>query len=171
MPHSLVLNLLPESPIPPGFTSGKHLHALFLSLVSSVDADMGNQLHANQANKSFTLSPLQVVNSFEFSVLNSKHSHPTQNSKLKTLLHFAGPTVNPSPPVLPVGGVSPYWMIASSVASISSGSTSTPINPGTWGLPTCRLPASWVPPRAPNPGLTSVTTSSSMNRHPSRSAS
>jgi CRISPR-associated endoribonuclease Cas6 len=61
MPHSLVLNLLPESPIPPGFTSGKHLHALFLSLVSSVDADMGNQLHANQANKSFTLSPLQLL--------------------------------------------------------------------------------------------------------------
>jgi CRISPR-associated endoribonuclease Cas6 len=84
MPHSLVLNLLPESPIPPGFTSGKHLHALFLNLVSSVDTEMGSQLHANQANKSFTLSPLQVVNSFEFSVLNSKHSHPTQNSKLKT---------------------------------------------------------------------------------------
>jgi CRISPR-associated endoribonuclease Cas6 len=61
MPHSLVLNLLPDSPIPPGFTSGKHLHALFLSLVSSVDADMGSQLHANQANKSFTLSPLQVL--------------------------------------------------------------------------------------------------------------
>ena len=65
MPHSLVLNLLPESPIPPGFTSGKHLHALFLSLVSSVDADMGSQLHANQANKSFTLSPLQVIGNRE----------------------------------------------------------------------------------------------------------
>ena len=60
-PHSLVLNLLPESPIPPGFTSGKHLHALFLSLVSSVDTEMGSQLHANQANKSFTLSPLQLL--------------------------------------------------------------------------------------------------------------
>jgi len=60
MPHSLVLNLFPESPIPPGFTSGKHLHALFLSLVSSVDSEVGNQLHANQANKSFTLSPLQI---------------------------------------------------------------------------------------------------------------
>jgi CRISPR-associated endoribonuclease Cas6 len=61
MPHSLVLNLLPASPIPPGFTTGKHLHALFLSLVSSVDAAMGNQLHANQGNKAFTLSPLQMV--------------------------------------------------------------------------------------------------------------
>lgn len=61
MPHSLVLNLLPASPIPPGFTSGKHLHALFLSLVSSVDEAMGNQLHANLGNKSFTLSPLQLA--------------------------------------------------------------------------------------------------------------
>ncbi|WOD37115.1 CRISPR-associated endoribonuclease Cas6 [Nodosilinea sp. E11] len=63
MPHSLVLNLLPSSPIPPGFTTGKHLHALFLNLVSSVDAAMGNQLHANEGNKSFTLSPLQLVRS------------------------------------------------------------------------------------------------------------
>ena len=61
MPHSLVLNLLPESSIPPGFITGKHLHALFLSLVSSVDAEMGNQFHANKANKAFTLSPLQTV--------------------------------------------------------------------------------------------------------------
>ncbi|WP_026101051.1 CRISPR-associated endoribonuclease Cas6 [Synechococcus sp. PCC 7336] len=61
MPHSLVLNLLPKSPIPPGFTSGKHLHALFLTLVSTVDAEMGDRLHANQGNKSFTLSPLQIV--------------------------------------------------------------------------------------------------------------
>ncbi len=61
MPHSLVLNLLPESTIPPGFTSGKHLHSLFLSLVSSVDPEIGTQLHANEANKAFTLSPLQVL--------------------------------------------------------------------------------------------------------------
>ena len=81
MPHSLVLNLLPESPIPPGFTSGKHLHALFLNLVSTVDTDIGNQLHANQANKSFTLSPLQIVKSFEFSVLSSSNHQSTQNSK------------------------------------------------------------------------------------------
>lgn len=74
MPHSLVLNLLPESPIPPGFTSGKHLHALFLNLVSSVDVEMGNQLHANQSNKSFTLSPLQLA----------QHSSRSQPPKLKT---------------------------------------------------------------------------------------
>lgn len=84
MPHSLVLNLLPQSPIPPGFTTGKHLHALFLSLVSSVDAEIGNQLHANQGNKSFTLSPLQVVNNCEFLELKSKRDRTSRNSKLKT---------------------------------------------------------------------------------------
>ena len=47
MPHSLVLNLLPESPIPPGFTSGKHLHALLPQAWSApLIADMGSQLHA-----------------------------------------------------------------------------------------------------------------------------
>lgn len=59
MPHSLVFNLLPASPIPPGFTSGKALHGLFLNLVSSVDAELGDRLHQNQSNKAFTLSPLQ----------------------------------------------------------------------------------------------------------------
>ncbi len=61
MPHSLILNLLPESPIPPGYLTGKHLHALFLSVVSSVDQDLGDRLHANTANKAFTLSPLQIA--------------------------------------------------------------------------------------------------------------
>ena len=87
MPHSLVFNLLPKTPIPPGFTSGKHLHALFLSLVSSVDAEMGNQLHANQGNKSFTLSPLQIVKSSQCSVLNSSHQSSTQRSTFNTQ-HF-----------------------------------------------------------------------------------
>lgn len=59
MPHSLVLNVLPTSPIPPGYPSGKHLHALFLTLVSSVDRDLGNHLHEQKTEKAFTLSPLQ----------------------------------------------------------------------------------------------------------------
>jgi CRISPR-associated endoribonuclease Cas6 len=84
MPHSLVLNLLPESPIPPGFLTGKHLHALFLNLVSSVDPTMGDALHANQANKSFTLSPLQIVNSSKGLGLSSSGKASFQNSKLKT---------------------------------------------------------------------------------------
>ncbi len=57
MPHSLVLNLLPQSPIPPQFLTGRHLHALFLTLVSSVDKELGDRLHDSTADKAFTLSP------------------------------------------------------------------------------------------------------------------
>ena len=60
MPYSLVLNLLPQSPIPPQFLTGRHLHALFLTLVSSVDRNLGNYLHDSSADKAFTLSPLQI---------------------------------------------------------------------------------------------------------------
>lgn len=102
MPHSLVLNLLPESPIPPGFTSGKHLHALFLSLVSSVDADMGDQLHANQANKAFTLSPLQVLGDRKRGIGNRGKS-PTPHS-LRPI------TYNHRKPISP--GTSCWWRIS-----------------------------------------------------------
>lgn len=61
MPHSLVLNLLPASPIPPQFLNGRHLHALFLTLVSSVDKELGTFLHDQKTEKAFTLSPLQVT--------------------------------------------------------------------------------------------------------------
>lgn len=74
MPHSLVLNFSPTTPIPPGFTSGKSLHALFLNLVSSVDADLGDRMHKNQGNKPFTLSPLQRNTSSAH--LNWKHLKP-----------------------------------------------------------------------------------------------
>ena len=60
MPYSLVLNLLPTSPIPPQFLTGRHFHALFLTLVSSVDRELGNLLHEQKTEKAFTLSPLQV---------------------------------------------------------------------------------------------------------------
>ena len=60
MPHSLVFNFLPLSPIYPDYLSGRHLHALFLTLVSSVDLELGNNLHLSQAEKAFTLSPLQL---------------------------------------------------------------------------------------------------------------
>jgi CRISPR-associated endoribonuclease Cas6 len=62
MPHSLVLNLLPQSPIPPQYLTGRHLHALFLTLVSSVDKELGDRLHDSTADKAFTLSPLQISN-------------------------------------------------------------------------------------------------------------
>jgi CRISPR-associated endoribonuclease Cas6 len=60
MPHSLVLNLVPKSSIYPNFLTGKHLHALFLTLVSSVDKKVGDRLHDQKTAKAFTLSPLQV---------------------------------------------------------------------------------------------------------------
>ncbi|NET90495.1 MAG: CRISPR-associated endoribonuclease Cas6, partial [Kamptonema sp. SIO1D9] len=60
MPYSLVLNLIPLSPISPNYLSGRHLHALFLTLVSSVDKELGNYLHDSQSGKAFTLSPLQI---------------------------------------------------------------------------------------------------------------
>lgn len=60
MPHSLVLNLLPTLPIPSAYLTGKHIHALFLTLVSCVDRELGDCLHAQKREKAFTLSPLQV---------------------------------------------------------------------------------------------------------------
>jgi CRISPR-associated endoribonuclease Cas6 len=61
MPHSLVLNLAPRSLIPVGYLTGKHLHALFLTLVSSVDQELGDRLHSQKQEKAFTLSPLQTT--------------------------------------------------------------------------------------------------------------
>jgi CRISPR-associated endoribonuclease Cas6 len=60
MPHSLVLNLIPQSPIYPEFLTGRHYHALFLTLISSVDKTLGDYLHQSDADKAFTLSPLQI---------------------------------------------------------------------------------------------------------------
>lgn len=60
MPHSLILNLVPQSPIYPEFLTGRHNHALFLTLVSSVDQELGDYLHTSNADKAFTLSPLQI---------------------------------------------------------------------------------------------------------------
>lgn len=60
MPYSLVLNLIPRSPVPRSNLSGRHLHALFLELVNSVAPDLANQLHQQTSEKAFVLSPLQV---------------------------------------------------------------------------------------------------------------
>ncbi|MCC3418742.1 MAG: CRISPR-associated endoribonuclease Cas6 [Microcoleus sp. PH2017_29_MFU_D_A] len=60
MPHSLILNLLPVAPIPSQFLTGRHLHALFLNLVSAVDSDLSAYLHDQSNEKAFTLSPFQV---------------------------------------------------------------------------------------------------------------
>ena len=83
MPHSLILNLTPKSPIYPQFLSGRHLHALFLTLVSSVDRDLGAYLHESKADKAFTLSPLQITQNYPIAkgnkrgaILKSQHTEP-----------------------------------------------------------------------------------------------
>ncbi|MFM6311580.1 MAG: CRISPR-associated endoribonuclease Cas6 [Dolichospermum sp.] len=78
MPHSLILNIIPQSPIYPNFLSGRHYHALFLNLVSSVDRKLGDRLHESNADKAFTLSPLQIKtrNQNPFSSLQYNHKNP-----------------------------------------------------------------------------------------------
>jgi CRISPR-associated endoribonuclease Cas6 len=73
MPHSLVLNLVPLADIPVGYLTGKHLHALFLTLVSSVDKNLGDRLHDQKTAKAFTLSPLQLTPSPRHSITPSPH--------------------------------------------------------------------------------------------------
>ncbi|BAQ61530.1 CRISPR repeat RNA endoribonuclease Cas6 [Geminocystis sp. NIES-3708] len=63
MPHSLVINFTPISDIPLGYTSGKHLHGLFFTLVNAVNPELAEYFHQSVANKSFTVSSLQVINS------------------------------------------------------------------------------------------------------------
>ncbi len=78
MPHSLVLNLVPQSSIYPEFLTGRHYHALFLTLISSVDQTLGDYLHSSSADKAFTLSPLQIQRQHEqyHHVLQFSHQKP-----------------------------------------------------------------------------------------------
>lgn len=78
MPHSLILNLQPRSPIPTNYLTGKHLHALFLTLVSSVDKPLGDRLHEQKTEKAFTLSPLQVND-----VLSERQRQPLRRETLQ----------------------------------------------------------------------------------------
>ncbi len=75
MPYSLVLNLLPLSPIPASHTTGRHLHALFLDLVRSLNPDLSVELHGQTADKAFTLSPLQVETRQRNFLLQWQHEH------------------------------------------------------------------------------------------------
>jgi len=61
MPHSLVVNFMPKTPIYPEYLTGRHIHALFLTLVSSVDKELGDRLHGEKVNKGFGLSPIVVM--------------------------------------------------------------------------------------------------------------
>ncbi|BAZ07920.1 CRISPR-associated endoribonuclease Cas6 [Calothrix sp. NIES-3974] len=96
MPHSLILNLIPKSPIYPNYLTGRHYHALFLNLISSVDRNLGDKLHDSTADKAFTLSPLQV---------QTNHRYQHKNSQYSKLLQVEQP--QPIPPGTPC-----WWRIS-----------------------------------------------------------
>ena len=96
MPHSLILNIIPQSPIYPKFLTGRHYHALFFNLISSVDPSLGDKLHNSTADKVFTLSPLQV---------QTNHRYARKNSKYSKLLQISQP--EPIPP-----GTLCWWRIS-----------------------------------------------------------
>ncbi|AGY58209.1 CRISPR-associated endoribonuclease Cas6 [Gloeobacter kilaueensis] len=74
MPYSLVVNLLPREPIQPGYLEGRHLHALFLSMVNAVAPDLATHLHSDTRDKAFALSPLQTRSPDE--ALQTFHTRP-----------------------------------------------------------------------------------------------
>ncbi|MBU7583097.1 MAG: CRISPR-associated endoribonuclease Cas6, partial [Nostoc sp. TH1S01] len=78
MPHSLVVNIIPQSPIYPEFLTGRHYHALFLTLISSVDKSLADYLHFSNADKAFTLSPLQIQQSHKQYQQTLQISHKRQ---------------------------------------------------------------------------------------------
>ncbi|WP_017662206.1 CRISPR-associated endoribonuclease Cas6 [Baaleninema simplex] len=78
MPHSLVFNFIPETPIYPEYATGRHLHALFLTAVNAVDSSLASYLHEAKTNKAFTLSPLQVV----------RHSRRDRRPSIPSTLQF-----------------------------------------------------------------------------------
>ncbi len=61
MPHSLTLHIIPQSPLPSQFTEGRHLHALFLNLVKTLDPELSALFHSNVGAKAFTNSALQTT--------------------------------------------------------------------------------------------------------------
>jgi CRISPR-associated endoribonuclease Cas6 len=97
MPHSLILNFVPKSPIYPKYSTGRHLHALFLTLVSSVDEKLGDLLHSSNADKAFTLSPLQV----EF---NGRADRPTDRRRHHIL------QLSHNKPIM--GGTPCWWRVS-----------------------------------------------------------
>ncbi|AFZ00746.1 CRISPR-associated endoribonuclease Cas6 [Calothrix sp. PCC 6303] len=97
MPYSLILNILPQSTIYPNYLTGRHYHALFLSLISSVDRSLGDKLHDSTADKAFTLSPLQVSDRIH-------HNYPKKTPRSNLL------QVNQNEPIPP--GTPCWWRIS-----------------------------------------------------------
>ena len=75
MPHSLILNLTPKNSIPHGYLTGKHLHALFLNFVSSVDKDLGDRFLVDDFHN-FGCQSLHSVICFGLSNANSLARSP-----------------------------------------------------------------------------------------------
>jgi CRISPR-associated endoribonuclease Cas6 len=104
MPHSLVVNFMPKTPIYPEYLTGRHIHALFLTLVSSVDKELGDRLHGEKANKGFSLSPIQqlVVSDWQLAVSPDKNKpklRKANNQPLKTKsLSWHHQEISPSTP-------------------------------------------------------------------------
>ena len=82
MSHSLVLNLVLTSTIYPQFLTGRHLHALFFSLVSHVDRELGDRLHNEKTEKAFTVSPLQVVRSHKSPSRSQNHTLQWEHTQI-----------------------------------------------------------------------------------------
>lgn len=95
MPHSLVFNFIPETPIYPEYATGRHLHALFLTAVNAVDPQLASYLHESKTEKAFTLSPLQVV----------RHPRRNQPTSVPPILQFQ--YRHPIPPETPC-----WWRVS-----------------------------------------------------------
>jgi len=123
MPHSLVVNFIPKTPIYPEYLTGRHIHALFLTLVSSVDKELGDRLHGDKANKGFGLSPILVMGNRSLvmgngSLVMGKPKPKTRSTNPQSPIpNYQLPIPNPqspipnyqspitkSPPQLPAGG-------------------------------------------------------------------
>jgi CRISPR-associated endoribonuclease Cas6 len=48
MTHSLVVNFIPKTSIYPEFLTESHILELFLTLISSVDQELGDRLHVEK---------------------------------------------------------------------------------------------------------------------------
>ena len=87
MPHSLVVNFMPKTPIYPEYLTGRHIHALFLTLVSSVDQELGDRLHQEKANKGFGLSPISVMGNGSLVMGKRSMSNASNKPKIKSPNH------------------------------------------------------------------------------------
>ena len=58
MPISTLISLIPETDVTLRPTMGHHAHAAFLAILRESDPDLTETLHAQSAQKPFTVSPL-----------------------------------------------------------------------------------------------------------------